>query len=67
MTKDEFVSELTEEGYSAGYANNGVPTVFVDSADKISITAKSLKKLVKVNGYTESYGISLSVQKGTSL
>ncbi len=64
MNKDEFVSELTEEGYMAGYANNGIPTVFVRSADEIGSVSRSVKHLVKSFGYTQSFGISLASQKG---
>ncbi|MBQ7431376.1 hypothetical protein [Butyrivibrio sp.] len=60
MTKDEFILALQNEGYSAGVANNGIPTVFVTDASMISSVRSSLKQLIKQNGYCESYGIALT-------
>ena len=60
MSKDEFITTLNAEGFEAGYANHGVPTVFVKSASDIHTAYTTIKKLIKANGYTESYGISLS-------
>lgn len=66
MSKEEFISALKDEGYNAGYANNGIPTVFVDAAEEIKYVQKSLKKFVGKTDYTQSYGISLLKEKSVS-
>lgn len=63
MSKDEFITALGKEGFSAGYANHGVPTVFVKDASDIHQARMAITKFIKQNGYTESYGISLNPVK----
>ncbi len=59
MSKEQFVEALLAEGFNSGFANTGIPTVFVNSAEEIKNVNKSIKRLIAENGYTQSYGISL--------
>ena len=60
MSKEEFITALSNEGFNADFANGGVPTVFVESAFDIKPAHTAIKKLIKTNGYNESYGISMA-------
>ena len=63
MSKEEFVQALKSEGLDASFANNGVPTVFVENPLEINKVNKMLKSTIKELGYTESYGISIKKAK----
>ena len=63
MSKDEFVTALKGKGLKAGFANDGIPTVFVEDATGINSAHSEIKKLIKSCGYVQSYGISLNPVK----
>lgn len=59
MSKEEFVTILSDKGYNAGFSNNGIPTVFVNDSLDIKKVNKSIIELIREKGYSQSYGISL--------
>lgn len=63
MSKDEFVKELSGEGFDVGYDSNGVPTVYVEDPSGINRAHKQIKLLIKNVGYDQSYGISILKKK----
>ncbi len=58
MSKEEFLTALTNKGLTADYANDGIPTVFVKDACEINEAHRVIKNVVKELGYVESYGIT---------
>ena len=63
MSKEEFVKELSKEGYDVGFDNYGIPTVFVEEPTMIHDAHKAIKTVGKKVGYDQSYGVSLSKAK----
>ena len=62
MNKTEFLNALTENGYKAVFANNGIPTVVVSDAMSIADTIGPLRALCKEKGYDQSCGIALETR-----
>lgn len=63
MSKDEFLKELSLEGFDVGFDSNGVPTVFVEDPLGINKAHRQIKLLIKNVGYDQSYGISTLKKK----
>ncbi len=63
MDKLEFLDALLGRGFDAALFNNGIPTVFVESAENISTVSKDLKAIVKETAYTQSFGVALTSRK----
>lgn len=58
MSKEEFVKTLKDKGFNAGFSNDGIPTVYVESEIDIHSANRAVKDAIKETGYRQSYGIS---------
>lgn len=59
MCKNDFLKELKAAGFVADYANNGIPTVFVKSADEFAATSDNVRAFMSEKNYTQSFGIGI--------
>jgi len=66
MSKEEFIKEISDEGYNAGFNESGIPTVFVEDPNTINDVCKAIKVAIKKVGYNQSYSITLTKIKQKS-
>jgi hypothetical protein len=67
VSKDEFVKELSQEGYDVGFSSYGIPTVFVKESSMFHTASLAIKAVSKKVGYDQSYGISLLKANNTGI
>ena len=63
MGKKEFVSALSEKGFQAGYSEDGVPTIFVNSVDDFPNVNQAIKNYMAESGFSQSFGITIPCKK----